>query len=195
MLHRRTAIGDPRPPDDRSRRDHGSTFIELLISIVLIGTAVIAVLAAVAAAATGARVSDEISKAQSLLASAADFLTYVAEPGEDTYVECASVSDYQTLVDSEFGPSQIDVVSVEYWDSTTGPGVFDSNQSSCPARFADLDRLQRVVLVVSVGDNERSVAVLKRPAVAPDGDPGALPIPPDTSGEAGGVVPAPTPGL
>ena len=81
MLQRRTAIGDPRDPADASRRDEGVdegvTFIELLVSIVLLGTLVVAVLVALQASTTASTTDAKHARAFIYLHEASDavFLT------------------------------------------------------------------------------------------------------------------------
>ncbi|MEY2957863.1 MAG: hypothetical protein RLZZ01_431, partial [Actinomycetota bacterium] len=73
-------------------RDLGVSFIELLVAIVLLGTAGVAVLVSMSAAAVGARTSDEIADVQALLAEA---LVAVADADSDRvpYVACNSGTD------------------------------------------------------------------------------------------------------
>lgn len=71
MLLRRTATGDPRQPEPRSRRDRGVSFIEILVAIVLIGTVVIAVLAAVRTTVIATAIEREHARAGQWLESAA----------------------------------------------------------------------------------------------------------------------------
>lgn len=140
-----------RPP----AKDLGATFIELLVAVVLLGTAGVAVLAATAAAITGARTSDEIAKAQQQLAEAADFLSDT-EPEYVVYEPCSGspVATYQAALDAEFGAGALEVLSVSSWGDQSMTVV------GCDPRY----RLQRVELRAAIGDSGRSVAVVKRPA-------------------------------
>lgn len=77
MSYRRTTSRDHRHPADATRRDEGVTFIELLVSIVLLGTIVVAVLVALQASTTAATVDAKHARAFIYLHEASDavFLT------------------------------------------------------------------------------------------------------------------------
>lgn len=77
MLLRRTATEHPRHPVPTSRRDRGVTFIELLVSIVLLGTIVVALLVALQASTTASVTDAEHARAFIYLHEASDavFLT------------------------------------------------------------------------------------------------------------------------
>ncbi|MEQ9162065.1 MAG: hypothetical protein RLN74_05110, partial [Ilumatobacter fluminis] len=66
--HHQPQVADAHP-------DLGATFIELLVSIVLLGTAGVAVLAALSTAATGAATNRTIAEVQASLATAGDAMT------------------------------------------------------------------------------------------------------------------------
>lgn len=83
MLQRRTAIGDSRRPIGDSRRDRGVTFIEALVSVVLLGTAVVAVLAALGSLIRGSVTHEEKVRALSVLESASAGLQRQADPCTD----------------------------------------------------------------------------------------------------------------
>ncbi len=80
----------PRDPAARSRRrgrrDSGATFVELLVSIVLIGTAVVGALTALRATIIGTRIEQDHSKAQQWLQSAVGVLE------RENFADCVSVS-------------------------------------------------------------------------------------------------------
>jgi type II secretory pathway pseudopilin PulG len=142
--------------DGRPRRDCGTTYIELLVSIVLLGTVGVAVLTALGAAATGARTHREVADAQLVLAQAGDQLTQVLPQADDSYVACAAPADYEPVVDAV--DAGLTVTSVQYWDRTVG-----SFTTTC--RFASGDRLQLVSATVD-GHPTRTIEVVKRPATA-----------------------------
>jgi type II secretory pathway pseudopilin PulG len=140
----------------RRPRDAGTTYIELLVSIVLLGTVGVAVLTALGAAATGARTHREVAAVQVSLAQAGDQLTQVLPEADDTYVACATPADYEPVVESI--DATLTVTSVEYWDRTTG-----SFTGTC--RYASGDRLQLITATVD-GAAARDITVVKRPATA-----------------------------
>ncbi len=172
------------PHPDATPRDTGATFIEILVSIVLLGTAGIAVLSALAASATGAAVQREVSTTQAALASAADAVTDV-DAADDNYVVCASPGSYAALVANASPRATVTVERVEFWNPTT-----QAYQSSCVS--ADADRLQRLTLSASDGDRTATLSVVKRRAGSPTLN--TVPTPP-ASGSGGMVDPTPHSGL
>lgn len=159
----------PRAADnERSRvahcswRDGGATFIELLVSIVLIGLTAVAVLAATTAAITGARTSDQIAKSQAAIAEVADYVTDT-DPETVAYLDCGANSPaaiqaaYQLDIDSRFGVGTVVVDGVAFWNGSSFGGC----------AFTSGERLQEVSLRTVVNGSERSVVVVKRPIDVP----------------------------
>src|SRR6185369_1991475 len=117
--------------------DRGETLIELLVTVVILGTAVVAI---VAALATAIRVSD-IHRKQ---ASAGAYVRAYAEALE-TYVAAGSYQPCPvgTAYDGRFtipAPEDVkydppSVVSVEYWTGSAW-------QSGCPASDVGLQRVK-----------------------------------------------------
>jgi len=182
-------------PADRtcSRRDRGTTFIELLVSIVIVGSAGIAVLTTISSTARGAAEHRRISDAQAWLASLGDAIIDV-----DTYYrDCDSepdpsviASEYETnIIDPITSSSSLapttDITAVEFWNSSTG------NFGSTCRYSSHGDRLQRITLQTTITGKIRTLTVDKRPAVPPTV--GTLPPPAPPSG--GVVVPEPNPFL
>ncbi|TDT15457.1 hypothetical protein BDK89_1028 [Ilumatobacter fluminis] len=164
--------------------DVGATFIEVLVSIVLLGTAGIAVLSALAASATGAAVQREVSTAQAALASAADAVIDV-DAADDNYALCASPHSYDPLVAGSSPDATVSVTRVEFWNSTT-----QTYQPSCVS--GEADRLQRITLTATDGDHTASLAVVKRRAGSPTLN--TVPAAPN-AGDGGMVTPTPHSGL
>lgn len=175
-----------------SRRDRGATFIEMLVSIVLLGTAGIATLTATAAALRGARVHADVAAAQNWLATAGDALAHVPAESDDNYVACdgtaagdaAILAAYQDVIDAVPTELVVTVDGVTYWSSAT-----ESFGTDC--RHALGDRLQLVRLGVVVDDVAETVTVVKRPATEPT----VSTLPPPTTIPVGAYEPEPTPGL
>jgi hypothetical protein len=173
-------------------RDRGTGFIEILVSVVILGTAGIALLTALAASARSARVHREIADAQAWLATTGDAVSDV----ESDYVDCDTEPDpaviaatYEATIIAPVtaAPSapMIDIIAVEFWDSSSG-----SFGAAC--RYApEGDRLQKITLQTTIDGDIRTLAVVKRPALEPTH--GTAPPPPPVAG--GAVVPTPTPGL
>jgi hypothetical protein len=152
------------------------SMIEVLIAVVILGTAGIAVLTAMAAATMGARSHDRVADAQVWLASTGDRLmtssnnesiselTDTEVPG---YVSCADQSrdeiivEYQAQVDELLAGDPdapaIAVAAVDFWDGS-------DFGATCHA--ASLHRLQRVTLTISGTDLVASLSVLRRPYTA-----------------------------
>lgn len=143
-------------PRASGRRDNGTTYIELLVSIVLLATVGVAVLTALGAAATGARTHGDVADVQLVLAQAGDQLTQVLPEAYDNYIGCAIPADYEPIVESI--DAALTVTSVKYWDRTTGTFT-----PTC--RYASGDRLQLITVTVD-GSPARDVNVVKRPATA-----------------------------
>ena len=175
-------------------RDAGTTFIELLVAVVILGTAGVAVLAALAAAATGATTQRDVAQAQQWLATAGDAIVDV-NVDADQYVPCAQPDDYQPIVEAVRGADApaITVTDVEYW---TAAQSFDPSHANCAGvagHYATGRRLQRITLETTIDGFARSLTVVKRPALEPTVDIG--PAAPGAGSGTGSVIPDLTPGL
>lgn len=164
---RASAIGErPHPGVGAQRRggagsrDCGLSLVELLVAVVLLGTAGVAVLGGIAATARGSGVHHSLSQAQAWLSSAADELSGGAVP----FVECASPQPLDLYEQgSVFSGARSDgvdlrVESIAFWDGT-------SWISSCPA---DHSAPQRIDLRVERGDQIRRIVVVKHQQPAAD---------------------------
>jgi hypothetical protein len=78
----------------RRARDRGLTFVEVLVSIVLLGTTVIGVLAATRATVIGSRIERDHSKAQQWLQSAVGVIE------RTDFADCNAVGDGPTIRDA-----------------------------------------------------------------------------------------------
>lgn len=130
-------------------RDWGTTFIETLVAVVLLGTTVVAALAGMAATIRSATVHDNLATAQSRVSDAGDYLTDITVDG-DTYVSCATSSTYQPATSAW----QVTVESVQFW---TG-----SAWSTCSGGGST--QMQRIGLRSTVGAQSRDLFVVKRKA-------------------------------
>ena len=186
-MRRRALWGSPGCMSRRTS-DRGSSFIELLVSVVLLGTAGIAVLAATTAAITGARMSDEIAKSQAVIAEVADYLTDT-DPENIAYRACDAFDvrqEYQTAIDARF-PGDIEVAGVQFQDA------FGDFTTACA--FGAGHRLQQIELRSLVNDSERSVLVVKRPVEVPTLDTVPAPPAPPFAGGSGQATVSLTPGI
>ncbi len=164
--HRMSDIDQTSP---LSRPDSGATFIELLVSVVLLGITGIAVIVAATAAVTSARTTDQIAQTQASLAEAADYLTDL-EPENVTYTSCEAPNDpradYQLALNGQFGAGSVEVVSVLYWDKAIAATPVNGGFGTT-CRFSSGDRLQQVRLRSVVNGSSREVDVIKRPVDIP----------------------------
>lgn len=177
--HHQPQVADAHP-------DLGATFIELLVSIVLLGTAGVAVLAALSTAATGAATNRTIAEVQASLATAGDAMTVAdADNAQFVYEPCATPST-QAYVDAvaDAAPG-VTVRTVDYWSGSAW---------SDTCNYAAGQRLQRVTLAMNLDGVERTLSVVKRPALDPTADLGT-PSPSAGGGGTGNAPVTPTPGL
>lgn len=176
-----------------SRCDSGATFVEVLVSVVLLGTAGIAVLAATAAGIVGARTSDEVAKSQALIAEAADYLTDT-DPANVPYRPCDTLSTasliqaYQDDLDARFSAETIDIVDIRFWDRPS-----ESFTGTCG--FTSGYRLQQIELRTVLNGAQRTVTVVKRPADVPTADIVAAPPAPPYAAGSGQAIVSLTPGI
>lgn len=168
MSPRRTTTSTRHRSAERRRADRGATFIELLVAIVLLGTAIIGTLTALRATIIGTTVSRDQSKAQQWLQSAAGVIE-----GED-YSDCTASldentvkSDYQTAIDAEatapfdFTPQhQINVADIDVWDGTRF--VDFASQSLCYDQFLLRQQLVTVEVVDSAGKMLEQLQLVKQ---------------------------------
>jgi prepilin-type N-terminal cleavage/methylation domain-containing protein len=142
----------------RSRRDRGMTFVEVLVTIVLLGTVSVAVLAGLRATVIGTRIERDHSKAQQWLQSAVGVIE------AKNFAKCSTLNltgtdvrdAYQTEVDAKaarpYGFNGAMTVFVpEVWDGATFV-PFASQPSLCYDEF--LLRQQLVTIEVRGPDND-----------------------------------------
>lgn len=172
MLRRRTAIreeGGAAAP----RSDVGATFVEILISLVLLGTVLIATLTAMRTTIIATSIERDHSKAQQWLQSAIGIIEDV------DFGDCSDVAlsgpqieaAYQDAIDDpvtgaqqpyNFVGATIDVFEPDVWDGSQWVAFGD--QSQC--LDDELLRQQRVTVEVRSPDGNiiESVQLVKRDA-------------------------------
>ena len=149
---RRTIQADALPPTDLPRRDRGTTFIEILIAIVLLGTVVVAALAGVRATIIGTEVDRDHANAHAWLQSASDVLYGVprVDCGSQSVSNKANVlASYRAVVQGTANPegwpsTNIEVIDVEFWDG-------DEYQTTCYDDFG----INLQLIELRVRDTER----------------------------------------
>jgi hypothetical protein len=155
---------DPLPTGDPSRRDAGLSFIEVLVAIVLLGTALIGVLTAVRATIIGSRVERDHSMAHQWLQSASEVVRGTPRLGCDVMSEADIRAAYETTIREEApapagwnDPTLIEIIEpIRFWDG--------QNYLNPPACFETQERyLQLINLQVSNpdGDIVETVQVVK----------------------------------
>lgn len=144
------------------RRDSGTTLVEILVSIVLIGTAVVATLGALRISVIGGTIHRDHANAHAWLQSASDVL-YASEREDcDTSLgdggKSMIIGTYQPVVDAVANPegwvnTQIKVVDLEFWNATDtdSDGIVEYRFGSVCQDSINL-ALQRVTLEVRSPD-------------------------------------------
>lgn len=157
MLRRRTATADQSPPGVPSRRDGGATFVEILVAIVLLGTGVLAVLAATRATTIASATERDHVKALEWLQSATEILLNDA-PYEScsAYPVASAATDIQAVYQAALRA-----------DAAIVPLDWASGQISVaePVQFGQQDGSYTSACVTQI---ERQLVVLE--VTDPDGD-------------------------
>ena len=173
MLYRRMTTKGLRSSDRSARPDRGMTFVEVLVAIVLLGTAVIAVLTAVRVTVIATNTEREHSRAGQWLESAAKAIE-VAPFGDCSVVDGVPQSSVDALNDYNDAVRRVPVP--DGWDAyvlsvqrTTDIDVWNGSSweqySTASACYDDQRlRLQRVRLSVSNPDGQilETLEVVKR---------------------------------
>ena len=148
-----------RAPSDET----GATLIEVLVAIVILGTAFAAILGGMATSILTSDIHRKEASANTVLVSAAESIT---DEGRNPYVSCAGTASYRPYLGVSVPPSfTVVVAAVQHWN---GAGVGNPDASSpfgapdpCPAVDTGL---QQVTLraIASDGRATEEISVLKR---------------------------------
>ena len=139
----------PRVVTRRAPRDSGLSLVEVLVSVVLIGLAVISVLGALGGSLIASAQHRKHATTDTLLRSAAELITGPAT----TYVTCANAATYASALPADpTGTITVTIQSVEYWTGTAG-GAFDTSCSN--SSDPDLNA-QRITLLATSSDGRLS---------------------------------------
>ena len=139
------------PPVSRRPRDAGETLLELLISLMIIGVGVTAILGAVGIATQASTLDERQVQAQALLRSWGEHITAATTDG--TYAPCATTGTYASApwtysapppaglqaLPPGFTPS---VTSVQYWNGSSFVGSCGTDSG-----------VQRLRLTMTVADS------------------------------------------
>ena len=101
MVERATKTAEDLPAAESPRRDAGVSFIEMLVAIVLLGTAMVGTLAAVRASIIGSRVERDHAMAHQWLQSASEVVRDTPRLGCDAMSEAAIRASYQATIRTE----------------------------------------------------------------------------------------------
>jgi hypothetical protein len=148
-----------RPRRSGARRDEGVTFLEILVAIVLLGTVVVGILAAMRTGVLASSTAQEAAKVETALLNASDRVSRAplrcAPDGYVAYVE-AAIAGW----DGE-GEASVSVSHLQY-DSTAG-AFADADWVPGPCPGVGQSQVQRVTIVITGPNREvtRSMDVIK----------------------------------
>lgn len=140
------------------RAEAGTTLIELLVTVTILGLAVVAVVAGMATSILGSDANRKQASVHTVLVSAAEA---VKSDALNHYTTCAGSGAYNAssgvTLPAGWAPATVTVVGVKYWDGS----AFAASLASCPASD---QKLQLVEIQVSAPDAKAvdRVAVVKR---------------------------------
>jgi Flp pilus assembly protein TadG len=160
------------PPEHEVAVDRGNTFLEILISVALMGTIVVALLLAMQTSITLSRISNDQAKVESVLGSAADRVAnfaYSPCPGADgaEYLDIARAAAPAV----GWTGAVVTIDEVTYWHpaTPTDPQQWKTTNSLSPTEclpsvsMTDQRTLQKVRIRVTSpgGDYSRTIDVVK----------------------------------
>ena len=172
-------------------RDVGSTLMEILVAVVLLGTAVLSMIGAIRVVILASTTSDDQAKVEAILTSAADRLSATE------YVPCPDIAngDYAniaaaaktTVSDPSWSDANVQIVELKFWDATSGSArTVDGDPIDADGSWSDTNSmsavgcsnndinlttsrtLQRMTIRVTApgGGLSRTIEVVKSPIVA-----------------------------
>jgi Tfp pilus assembly protein PilV len=149
------------------RDDRGETLIELLVAVMIMATAVVAIVGATATAIHLSDIHRKQARAGAYLRTAAETIETAVAGSPTGYVSCAVPANYAALLPS-ISPYQASVTAVARW---TAAGTFVSTSPTCSPTADDIG-VQRVSLRVQLGTEvtEKLDIVIRRPCRPGDPD-------------------------
>jgi Tfp pilus assembly protein PilV len=140
------------------RDERGTTFVEILVAMVIMATVVIAIIAGIGATTASSGTHRRQAEAQTILKAAVERLRSNDEVAyrncaletEATYLAAARVV---SLPSTAFATSGITIDDVQYWNGGSSSPEFDTAVASCQDTVADANgnfiyRLQLIKLKV-----------------------------------------------
>lgn len=145
----------PRPNTPRSRPDRGFSFIEVVVTIVLLGTVVVGVLAAVRASVHASTISRDAAEVETVLLNAVDRVNRASRT--DIGLQCDLSIPVQAAVQTAGWPATS--ASSAQWHRASGKW----EPNACPAGGFAAGLVQRVEITVTnpSGNITRSIQVVK----------------------------------
>ncbi len=149
---------------DSSHRDAGSSFIEVLVAVVLLGIAVVGILTALRTTVIGTAVERDHSRAQQWLQSAVGVLAAEDRRDCDDGLGEATVrTEYEAAIRAETGiippgwqadPQLTIVQPIKVWD---GNQYWDPYDPSAPATCFDDDGFELQLITIQVTSPDGSI--------------------------------------
>jgi type II secretory pathway pseudopilin PulG len=150
----------------RPAHDAGTSFVELLVAIVLLGTIVVATLAGLRASIVGTNVDENSARAHAWLQAAGDELHLATYLACDSNTTATIEAAYQTAVDLAAPPNEwvsgtVSIVSVEFLSGPVGSSTWGTTCASGDPLNPLYSQLVTIRVTDPVGAFSREVAVIK----------------------------------
>lgn len=158
------------PDLERGTGDAGTTLIEILMAVILVGVAFVALLAGLSTVALGSDIHRQQADAEVVLTSAAEHLkapevahVACATPATPTYLDAAR----SATLPPGWDPTSIEILSVRYWVGPTDDPVDDEFGPTCcdTDLLGHLLTLQEITLEVRSPDERavESITIVRGP--------------------------------
>lgn len=140
------------------RDESGTTFVEILIAVVIMSTVIVAVIGGMGASTAASGTHRQQAEAHAILVNAVERLKSSAEVA---YVPCATTTNSAYLaaarnvtVPTGFTTSGISITDIKYWDAGATTTQFYSGAGNCKDNLTDASgnfiyRLQLITLSVT----------------------------------------------
>ncbi|MEQ1698553.1 MAG: prepilin-type N-terminal cleavage/methylation domain-containing protein [Ilumatobacteraceae bacterium] len=159
MAHNRQLVEDAQPAE-QPRHDAGFSLVEMVVTIALIGVAVIPIMVAAYAMVKNSNYNRNATRVETVLSNAAD---RVNRAGGD----CGYTDYYNAAVQSAGWKTEQISVQYEWYEpgvNAAAPGVWHIDADGCPDGTGYTDELvQRITITLTSPDGavSRSVQVVK----------------------------------
>lgn len=159
MAHNRQLVEDAQPAE-ASRRDAGFSLVEMIVTIALIGVAIIPIMVAAYAMVKNSTYNRNATRVETVLSNAADRVNRAGGNCDYSAYWTAAVQA------AKWAPEQMSV-QYEWYEpgvNAAAPGVWHSDTDGCPDATGYTDELvQRMTMTLTSPDGNvsRSVQVVK----------------------------------